>query len=708
VRTLNNNGAWCWFQGERAIIDSSGNLLVGSTPSTSGTAGVNRGGAVEVTTADASTLAVDRVDRVARAGRYRSDDHVSPGLLELPNGRIVASWAGHNDDRLKESATLDRSDTAWSVNASTSRGTSTSYSNLLRLSTENGGRGRIYDFYRAESQGVNALVSDDDGRTWRYAGLLVENSPKHPYTRFVSNGRDRIDFVSTTSNPQASRPSSVRSGYLKDGRIYRTDGVQIGTLGAGVDFSQLLPVDEGIAASREGLDTDVWTADMALSNGNPVALLTVKHPTSPGIPGRNHKQEYRYARWTGTRWQVTRLAWGGSELYTEQQSYSGNATFDQTDPRRVFLSSNVDPRTGGRLNSAADGQPHWEVYEASTTDQGATWAVRSVTSNSRVDNIRPVHASGHGRAALVWLRGTYTTFRDYDLDVVGVVDLVEGSSTRSVAGQRTRVARTSSTAAGRWTGTDSDGLFVVSSNLGGSGFLLPAGRNGARGFISVPLGRSYKPTAFDSDGDGREAVLLVDQSGSGENIVVEYREGGAVTTEDLVGPAGSSPVVGDFDGDGRDDIVWYAPGPAPDRLDRASGAQRRVPASGYFRSAVGDFDGDRRDDILWHAPGAERDYVWFGAAGGGFSSSEMVVQGSYRPVVADTNGDGRDDIVWQSGSLQVQSHLWTSKGRTFGSSQWGPASTVAVGGDFDGDGRDDLFFDRPGDTSDAWWWSSRR
>ena len=49
------------------------------------------------------------------------------------------------------------------------------YSNLFRLRKENGGKGRIYDFYRGENWNPNFLVSDDDGETWSYGGRLVPN-----------------------------------------------------------------------------------------------------------------------------------------------------------------------------------------------------------------------------------------------------------------------------------------------------------------------------------------------------------------------------------------------------------------------------------------------------------------------------------------------------------------------------------------------------
>jgi hypothetical protein len=702
IRTLNDNGAWCWFQGERAIVTRDGDLLVGSTPSAGGTSGATRSGAVEVTSADVTTLSAPRVDQLARPGRYRSDDHVSPGLIELPDGRVVAAWAGHNDDRYKHSATLDRSDLAWSGNAGSARGMSTTYANLLALPAENGGKGRLYDFYRAEQQGVNAMVSDDGGRSWRYGGLLVKNAPLHPYTRFVVNGSDRIDFVSTSGNPQSIRGSTVRAGFLRGNRIHTSDGRPIGTLGAGVDWQQLTLVAAGTVAPTEGPDADVWTSDLAVAGGRPVALLTVKRQGSPSVPGRRYHQEYLVARWDGAAWATSRVAWGGSELYDTQPSYAGNLVFDQRNPSRVLLSSNVDPRTGGRLDSAADGRPHWEIYEATSTDAGSSWSLAAVTANSSVDHLRPVHASGHGRAAVVWLRGTYTTFRDYDLEVVGVPDAPGAAAPKPM---RSRLARTTAVAPGRWDGGGSDGLFVVAEHLDGSGFVLAGERGSARRFVNVPLQRRDRPVAYNVDGDGREEVLLVDPTGGGSHRVVAYRPGGEVATTALPGPRGATPIVGDFDGRGGDDILWYVPGAAADRLDLAGGPQRTVSVTGSYRPVAGDFDGDGIDDVAWHAPGTARDHLWFGSSSGRFTSVPIAVSGSYSPVATDADGDGRDDIVWQAGSLQRPSYLWTSRGRTFRSARWHQVATPATSGDFDGDGRDDLLFDRAGDLPDTWWWS---
>lgn len=93
-------------------------------------------------------------------------------------------------------------------------------------------------------------------------------------------------------------------------------------------------------------------------------------------------------------------------------------------------------------------------------------------------------------------------------------------------------------------------------------------------------------------------------------------------------PAGAVRVVGDFDGDGRDDVLWYRAGTAADLLWRST-------ASGFTTTAVamdevaepsvGDFDGDGRDDVLWYQSGASSLTLWSGTAAGGFVTSTLAV-----------------------------------------------------------------------------------
>ncbi len=114
------------------------------------------------------------------------------------------------------------------------------------------------------------------------------------------------------------------------------------------------------------------------------------------------------------------------------------------------------------------------------------------------------------------------------------------------------------------------------------------------------------------------------------------------------------------------DIFWYAPGPAADFIWRGidiSGpslayTSRPVRVGGVYTPLVGDFDGDGCDDIFWYAPGPAADHVWYNNGPSGFTSRPANVGGSYRPVVNYFDGDFAADIYWYAPGATRES-IWT-------------------------------------------------
>jgi hypothetical protein len=64
-----------------------------------------------------------------------------------------------------------------------------------------------------------------------------------------------------------------------------------------------------------------------------------------------------------------------------------------------------------------------EIYRArvGANDDITRIMWESLTKNSSVRNLRPVIVSGHGYRVLLWLRGSFVTYTNYRLDVVGLV-----------------------------------------------------------------------------------------------------------------------------------------------------------------------------------------------------------------------------------------------------------------------------------------------
>jgi hypothetical protein len=157
--------------------------------------------------------------------------------------------------------------------------------------------------------------------------------------------------------------------------------------------------------------------------GRPFVAYSVQKDSAglpPGQDGADHR--YRLALWTGTQWDDREIAFAGSRLYAGEDDYTGGVALVPGDPTRVFISTDADPSTGTPLVSAADGKRHWEIFRGATTDGGRTWRWQPVTRDSTADNLRPIVPRTEGRdELLLWLRGHYRSYTDYDLEVVGLL-----------------------------------------------------------------------------------------------------------------------------------------------------------------------------------------------------------------------------------------------------------------------------------------------
>jgi glycerophosphoryl diester phosphodiesterase len=236
------------------------------------------------------------------------------------------------------------------------------------------------------------------------------------------------------------------------------------------------------------------------------------------------------------------------------------------------------------------------------------------------------------------------------------------------------------------------------------GSLAAAGEQVA-GPASVPT--ATVPLLGDFDGDGRGDLLWYGP-GSADDHLWLGRPSRNFAGVPVTVRGHYAPLTGDFDGDGRADVLWYGPGGTPDLLwlGRAQGrfAARKLVVGGDYRPLVGDFDGDRRADVLWYGPGAQPDTLWLGRAGGRFAARKLRVRGSYQPVLGDFDGDGRRDVLWYGpgGDPDV---LW--RGRPGGRFA---ARALAVRGeyrplvgDFDGDRARDVVWYRTGGGADVVW-----
>lgn len=218
---------------------------------------------------------------------------------------------------------------------------------------------------------------------------------------------------------------------------------------------------------------------------------------------------------------------------------------------------------------------------------------------------------------------------------------------------------------------------------------------------------NYIPIVGDFDGNGVDDITWY-APGTIADSTWFYGPGGTHTTRGTSIIGTYFPVVGDFNGDAFDDILWYAPGTAADFLwtygAGGTHVSRATGISGRYVPVAGNFNGDAFDDILWYAPGTGGDYLWTYGPGGSHTSRSTSINGTYTPVVGDFTGNGYDDVLWYAPGTGAD-YLWTYSAGGAHSSY--PRSINGayrpVVGDYNGDARDDIMLHAPGLPTDYLW-----
>ncbi len=173
--------------------------------------------------------------------------------------------------------------------------------------------------------------------------------------------------------------------------------------------------------------------------------------------------------------------------------------------------------------------------------------------------------------------------------------------------------------------------------------------------------------------------------------------------------------TGDFNGDGHADIVWrHSNGQvAIWHMDNGTRLYDTYPGSPIFRYApvprpgltwtivgIGDFDANGRSDILWRENGGQL-AMWMDGTEtiaaypsywnqGGPVDTNWKVEG-----VGDFDGDARSDILWRQ-SMSGETAVWLMSGGSM-VGEWypgtlGTSNTLQAIGDFDGNRRSDILW----------------
>jgi hypothetical protein len=404
-----NCGAWCWFQDERVIVDTTRErMIIGST---------NMQASVDITIYDLKSREIESTKRFSRL-TGGTDDHNAPAVLKTPDGRYLAMWAQHYDKYNTHYSIFDGSKWTGEKTFDWTKipgGTdySIAYCNISYLSSEN----RIYNFTRANHRAPNLMTSIDNGATWKFGGQLTTNQSKtynKGYYKYWGNGKDRIDMVFTEQHPRDTT-TSIYHGYIQNGKSYSTTGstadenifdtIDIPSYNAFTRVFKNGTVLDGISYVH------CWQSDIMRYNDGAIAILFEARANDVINDHRNF-----YARYSGSEWKITYIGKAGGPMYPSEEDYTGLGALCPDDPDKIYISSPYDPGN----DTCKPGKR--EIWRGSTTNSGATWKWESVTANSDEDNFRPVVPQWKkGKEALLWFRGEYDSAQSFTTKIVGLI-----------------------------------------------------------------------------------------------------------------------------------------------------------------------------------------------------------------------------------------------------------------------------------------------
>jgi hypothetical protein len=134
------------------------------------------------------------------------------------------------------------------------------------------------------------------------------------------------------------------------------------------------------------------------------------------------------------------------------------------------------------------------------------------------------------------------------------------------------------------------------------------------------------------------------------------------------------PVKGDFNGNGKPDIVWRNPTTGENLVwlmnGTSYGSTINLPAapSSWSIAGAGDFSGDGKPDILWRNATTGENLVWLmnGTSYGSTVNLPMAPSSWSIVGVGDFSGDGKPDIVWRNPTTG-ENLVWLMNGTSYGS-----------------------------------------
>ncbi|MFH4967002.1 glycoside hydrolase family 88 protein [Gaetbulibacter sp. M240] len=407
--TFMEDGGWCWYQDPRAVI-SDGKLVI------SGISG--QSGDVRIGIYDLRSEKIDST--VVLHENLEVDDHDAPALFKRPDDRILAVWAMHSKEKIHYSSVTEPGNYLNWMNCKLfehdyNHKNGVTYMNLFYLKNE----GTLYNFFRdGLTFNPTFMKSNDFGDSWGESTHFIANDIKgyqRPYARYHQIDENTIGISYTDGHPRRFG-NNIYYVEFSNNIFYKADGTKIKDINSGpLRTSEGEKLYSGSDTNEKSILTEsvpnsAWTCAMGTDSQNYPHI-----GYSLYLNDSDHR--FRISSWDGESWHDREIAYAGKCLYKIESSYTGLLAFDPEDPRKVYISTDVDPSTGKDL-----GGVH-EIYMAhiDLNDDISTIKWKPITSNSNYRNIRPIVVNDEGYKVLLWLNGPWNTFKDYNANVLGII-----------------------------------------------------------------------------------------------------------------------------------------------------------------------------------------------------------------------------------------------------------------------------------------------
>lgn len=401
IKTLSNDGAWCWFSAPGAIYrHNNANEVISGW--------VKADGSIETAILNLDT---DSISSQIISPQLDKDDHANPAFIELANKEVLIFYAKHFDRAIRvnrlpagsEKANFGEMDFKEVYNVEQFKlypKKVVTYANPIALSEENN---RLFCFGRWTGYKPNMMWSDDNGVTFNPAQVFITNKPfddvNRPYVKYYSNGKSKIHIIFTDGHPRKEPTNSVYYAYYENGEFWRVDGSKICNLEE-IPFE---PKEASMVYKADEKSGLAWVFDVSEDeNENPV-ILYARYPTT-----KDHL--YHYATYSNGAWEDYKICHAGKWFpetpeggYEREPHYSGGMVIHPRETNTIYLSREVNGV--------------FEIEKRTTSDKGKTWSISPITQNSINNNVRPIVANNMNKTdkmVVLWMENEkYIHFTDY-------------------------------------------------------------------------------------------------------------------------------------------------------------------------------------------------------------------------------------------------------------------------------------------------------